>query len=94
MHLKVLPINALGKNMSTKGTKHFPTFYLHFTYKYQQCREYQKSSADEQGLIEPLSEQLFCFVFCLILDLGTKSPDGGLHRKYQMKDKINFKKPQ
>jgi hypothetical protein len=23
VHLKVLPINALGKNMSTKGTKHF-----------------------------------------------------------------------
>ena len=23
--------------MSTKGTKHFPKFYLHFTYKYQQC---------------------------------------------------------
>jgi hypothetical protein len=37
VHLKVLPINALGKSMSTKGTKHFPTFYLHFTYKYQQC---------------------------------------------------------
>jgi hypothetical protein len=32
VHLKVLPINALGKSMSTKGTKHFPTFYLHFTY--------------------------------------------------------------
>ena len=24
--------------MSTKSTKHFPTFYLHFTYKYQQWR--------------------------------------------------------
>jgi hypothetical protein len=23
--------------MSTKGTKHFPKFYLHFTNKYQQC---------------------------------------------------------
>jgi hypothetical protein len=37
VHLKVLPINALGKSMSTKGTKHLPKFYLHFTYKYQQC---------------------------------------------------------
>ena len=35
----LLPINALGKSMSTKGTKHFPTFYLQFTYKYQQCVE-------------------------------------------------------
>jgi hypothetical protein len=27
--------------MSTKGTKHLPKFYLHFTYKYQQCITYQ-----------------------------------------------------
>ena len=33
----LLPINVLGKSMSTKGTKQFPKFYLHFTYKYQQC---------------------------------------------------------
>ena len=24
--------------MSTKSTKHLPKFYLHFTYKYQQCK--------------------------------------------------------
>ena len=30
-------LNALGKSMSTKGTNHFPKFYLHFIYKYQQC---------------------------------------------------------
>ena len=36
-HLQVIPLNALGKSMSTKGTKHLPTFYLHFTYKYQKC---------------------------------------------------------
>ena len=36
-HLQVIPLNALGKSLSTTGTKHFPTFYLHFTYKYQQC---------------------------------------------------------
>ena len=36
-HLKVLPINALDKSMSTKGTKHLPRFCLDFTYKYQQC---------------------------------------------------------
>ena len=34
-----LPINTLGKCMSTKGTKHLPKFYLHFTYKYQQCMD-------------------------------------------------------
>ena len=37
VHLQVISLNALGKNMITKGTKHFPTLYLHFTYKYQQC---------------------------------------------------------
>ena len=30
-------MNTLGKSMSTKSTKHLPKFYLHFTYKYQQC---------------------------------------------------------
>ena len=32
-----IPLNALGKSMSTKSTKHLPKFYLHFTYKYQHC---------------------------------------------------------
>ena len=36
-----------------------------------QTRECQKSSADRHGLIEPLSEQLFClFLFCFLFDLG------------------------
>ena len=39
--------------MSTKSTKHLPKFYLHFTYKYQQCnlRNFWVDKSDSKPLL-------------------------------------------
>ena len=58
-----MPINTLGKCISTKGTKHLPKFYIHFTYKYQQWGKHKEIQETEPLFIkieQSVLPKLFC----------------------------------